>query len=86
MSIKSFFEVLFVIQSKNIRELSSLTLLFKVIWKFVRYGTFVQIKKRENTFEGVMLLVKLQAEACNLTKSLIPPPWVFFTCFKFYKW
>ena len=47
---------------------------------------FVQVKKRENTFEGVMLLVKLQAEACNLTKSIIPPPWVFFTCFKFYKW
>ena len=30
---------------------------------------------------GVLLLVKLQAEAFNFTKSKTPP-WVFFTYFK----
>ena len=32
----------------------------------------------------VLLLVKLQAEACNFTK-INTPPWVFFTFFKLYK-
>ena len=40
---------------------------------------FLQFKKREkNTHGRVLLLVKLQAEACNFTKSNTPP-WVFFT-------
>ena len=39
----------------------------------------------KNTHGGVLLLVKLKAEACNFTKS-ITPPWVFFTFFKLYKW
>ena len=34
---------------------------------------------------AVLLLVKLQAEACNVTKSNTPP-WVFFTFLKLYKW
>ena len=45
---------------------------------------FVKLKNVKNTHEGVLLLVKLQAKACNFTKSNTPP-WVFFTFFKLYK-
>ena len=45
---------------------------------------FVQFKKRENTHGGVLLLVKLQAEAI-LERTNIPP-WVFLTFFELYKW
>ena len=38
----------------------------------------------KNTHGGVLLLVKLQAEAYNLTKSNIPP-WMYFTFLKLYK-
>ena len=41
---------------------------------------FVQFKKRENTHGGVLLLVKLQAEAI-LERTNIPP-WVFLTFFE----
>ena len=37
------------------------------------------------THRRVLLLVKMQAEACNFTKSNTPP-WGFFTFFKLYKW
>ena len=47
--------------------------------------TCAQFKKRKNTHGGVLLLVKLQTEACNFTKSNTPP-WVFFTSFKLYEW
>ena len=40
-------------------------------------------KNVENTHGGVLLLVKLQASACNVTKSNTLP-WVFFTFFKLY--
>ena len=43
------------------------------------------LKNVENTNGGELLLVKLQAQACNFTKSNIPP-WVFFTFFNLYKW
>ena len=33
----------------------------------------------------MLLLLKLQAEACNFTKGNTPP-WVLFTFFKLYKW
>ena len=36
----------------------------------------VQFKKRESTHGGVLLLVKLQVEACNFTK-ITTPPWMF---------
>ena len=39
----------------------------------------------KNTHEGVLILVKLQAEACNFTK-INTPPWVFLTFLKLYKW
>ena len=43
------------------------------------------LKSVKNTHGGVLFLVKLQAEACNFTKSNTPP-WVFFTFFKLHKW
>ena len=46
---------------------------------------FVQFKKREKHPWGVLILVKLQAAACNFNK-INTPPWVFFTFFKLYKW
>ena len=39
----------------------------------------------KNTHGGVLLLVKLQAKVCNLTKSNTPP-WIFLTFFKLYEW
>ena len=42
-------------------------------------------KNVENTHGGLLLLVKLQAEACNFTKSNIPP-WVLFTFLKLIRW
>ena len=42
-------------------------------------------KKVKSTHGGVLILVKLQAEACNFTK-IDTPPWVFVTFFKLYKW
>ena len=43
------------------------------------------LKIVKNTHGGVLILVKLQALACNFTK-INTPPWVFFTLFKLYKW
>ena len=42
-------------------------------------------KNVKNTHKGVLILVKLQAEAFNLT-NINTPPWVFSTFFKLYKW
>ena len=41
-------------------------------------------KNVKNTHEGVLVLVKLQALACNFTK-INTPSWVFFTFFKLHK-
>ena len=43
------------------------------------------LKNVKNTHGGVLILVKLQAEACNFTTKINTPPWVFFTFFKLYK-
>ena len=43
------------------------------------------LKNVKNTHGGVLILVKLQASACNFTK-INTPPWVFLTFFKLYKW
>ena len=43
------------------------------------------LKNVKNTHGAVLLLVKLQTEAWNFTKSNTAP-WVFFTFFKLYKW
>ena len=53
---------------------------FYTIWYYL-----YNLKKVENTHAGVLLLAKLQTEACNITKSNIPP-WMFFTFFNLYKW
>ena len=45
---------------------------------------FVQLKKCKNTHRGVLLLVKLQALACNFTKSNTLP-WMFFKLYKCYQ-
>ena len=45
---------------------------------------FVQFKKGEKHHGGVLILVKLQAEACNFNK-INTPPWVFSTFSKLYK-
>ena len=59
---------------------------FSFIWNALHdFLPFAQINKRENTHGWVLLLVKLQAEACNFTKSETPP-WIFFTFLKLYKW
>ena len=42
------------------------------------------LKNVKKTHGGVLILVNLQAEACNFTKSSIPP-WVFFTFLKLNK-
>ena len=42
------------------------------------------LKNVKNTYGGVLLLVKLQALTCNITKSNTPPG-VFFMFFKLYK-
>ena len=43
------------------------------------------LKNVKNTHEGVLILVKLRAEACNFTK-INSSSWVFFTFFELYKW
>ena len=44
---------------------------------------FVQFKKQESTYGGVLLLLKLQVLACNFTESNTPPcgsfTFVFFS-------
>ena len=45
---------------------------------------FYHLKNVKNTHGGVLRLVKLQASACNFTKSSTLP-WVFFTFFKLFE-
>ena len=46
---------------------------------------FYNLKNMKDTRGRVLLLVKLQVETCNFTKSNTLP-WVFFTFFKLCKW
>ena len=56
------------------------------MWCVSRFGTICAILKNvKNTHKGVLILVELQASACNFTK-IKTPPWVFFIFFKSYKW
>ena len=57
----------------NINAISDLYMMLCMIW----YHLY-NLKNVKNTHGGVLLLAKLQAEACNFTKSNTPP-WVFFT-------
>ena len=60
--------------------------IFHNMRRFARFGTIWSIlKNMKNTNRGLLLLVQLQSEACNFTKSNTPS-WVFFTFLKFYKW
>ena len=43
------------------------------------------LKNVKNSYGGVLILVRLQAEVGNFTEINIPP-WVLFTFFKLYKW
>ena len=54
-------------------------MLFCAIWYHLY--NFINVK---NAYGGVLLLVKLQAEASISTKSSTPP-WTFLTFFKLYK-
>ena len=45
------------------------------------------LKSMKNTHGGVLILVKLQAGACNFIFIKInTPPWVFLKFFKLYEW
>ena len=54
--------------------------MFRAIWYH-----WYNLKSIKNTHGGVLLLVKLQALACNFTTSSTSP-WLFFAFFIFYKW
>ena len=54
--------------------------MFCAIWYHLN-----NLKNMKNAHGGVLLLIKLQAEVCNFTKSNTPL-WTFFTFFKLYKW
>ena len=48
---------------------------------YANWYHFYNLKDMKNIHGGVLLLVKLQASACNYTK-IKTPPWVFFMFFK----
>ena len=53
--------------------------------RFVIWYHWHNSKNVKNTHGRVLILVKLQAEACNFTK-IKTPSWLFITFFKLYKW
>ena len=63
----------------NPRAAAFINVMFCLIW----YHLY-NLENKKNTRWGVLLLVKLQALACNFTISNTPL-WVFFTFFKLYK-
>ena len=65
---------------KWVKEYANLNVMLCTIW-----WHFYNFKNVKNTLGGLLLLVKLQSEACNFTKDNTDP-WVFFTFFKLYKW
>ena len=67
----------------DIKEITVKTLLNEILYT-IWYHLY-NLKAVKNTHGGMLVLVKLQALACNFIKSTIPP-WVFFTAFKLYKW
>ena len=72
------------LRKKTSRSKKKLYWRVKSISCAIRYYLY-NLKNVKNTHGGVLILVKLQAEACNFTK-INTPPWVFFTFFKLYKW
>ena len=67
----------------NFKKIATLTIpsqaLMKYLSCFARFGT-ISLKNVKNTHGGLILLVKLQDEACNF-KS-VTALWVFFTFFR----
>ena len=54
--------------------------------RFIRFWYYsYYFKNVSGIHAGVLLLIKLQAPLCNITKSKTPL-WVLFTFFKLYKW
>ena len=70
----------------NFLEVQAISRLFhgaelKYVMRFAIWYHLHNFKKVKNTQGGVLILVKLQAEACNFTK-INTPAWVLFTFFK----
>ena len=53
--------------------------------RFAIWYHLYNFKNVKNNHRGVLILVKLQALACNFTK-INTSPWVIFTFSKLYKW
>ena len=70
--------------SRKLEERSSQCFTLFVVLCAIWYHSY-NLKYAKNTHGGVLLLVKLEASACNFSKSNTPP-WVFFTFFKLHEW
>ena len=72
-------------QPKVNNEHSKITSMKKSLMSLLLiYVVLYNLKNVKNAHGGVLILVNLQAAACNFTKINIPPR-VFFTLFKLYK-
>ena len=67
------------------REALNCKHLFTYVMRCAIWYHLYYFKNVKNTDRVVLILVKLQAEACNFTK-INTPLWVFFTFLKLYKW
>ena len=83
-----FLRILLNCLCKNLR-LRHLTGLYKRLCsiqfdmrRFAQFGTMYNLKTLKNTHGRVLLLVKLQSEACDFGT----PSWVFLTILKLPKW
>ena len=72
-------------KQKNPTKWATYTALGKICDALCDLVPIVQTKNVKNTHEEVLLLIKLQASDCNLTKNNTSS-WVFFTFFKLCKW
>ena len=81
----SYFESIFVQNGLPILIYSVWNCIVIILDVLLDLVSPVQSKKHKKTHGGVSILVRLQALACNFTKSNTPP-WVCFTFFKLYKW
>ena len=67
----------------NLIEQSGVHINIVMLWA-IWYNLY-NLKNVKNNHGGVLLSVKLQAKACDLTTSNTHP-WVIFSFFKLYKW
>ena len=83
---RSHANFLYLINMYSAYRFILLVFLFKInLMHWPIWYHFYNLKIVKNTHRRVLILVKLQAEACNFTK-INNLPWVFFTFFKLYKW